>query len=70
MLIRVTTAEECDARDDDSSNEVGIKKIGVTILNTLSVRRLASIENEVCSIAAGIKKHAKILGSPPGTILK
>jgi len=26
MPIRVTTAEECDARDDDSSNEVGIKK--------------------------------------------
>ena len=32
MPICVTTAEVCDARDDDSSNAVGIKKIGATIV--------------------------------------
>jgi len=26
MLIRVNVAEECDARDDDSSNAAGIKR--------------------------------------------
>jgi len=31
MPICVNKAEECDARDDDSSNAVGIKKIGATI---------------------------------------
>jgi len=36
MPIRVTTAEECDARDDDSTNAVGIKKIGATMLNAPS----------------------------------
>ena len=32
MLIRVTAVEECDARDDDSSNTVGIKKIFASFL--------------------------------------
>ena len=27
LLICVTAVEECDARDDDSSNAAGIKKI-------------------------------------------
>ena len=36
MPIRVTKAEECDARDDDSSNAVGVKKIGATMLNAPS----------------------------------
>jgi len=32
MLIRVTAVEVCDARDDDSSNAAGIKKIMNSIL--------------------------------------